>query len=908
MDEFYWIIILAVIFLLAPIVLAIVAMSKVERISRDLFKMRNELTQLRAMAAEISAKEQAQTAVKAEEKPVEQSAVEQKSATKVAAIAANDEKLVESDSGSIKAKDDALAARASLEENLTGKWFIWIGAIAIALAGLFLVKYMSDAGLLGPGMRVILGLLGGAALTVGGEWLRRRPSQKAGTSLKADYVPQAISAGGLATVFASIYAASSLYGFIGPNVTFIGLALAALAAFALSVIQGPLVAIVGLLGGFALPILMESDDPFAPGLFGYFAILFIAVCAVMVWRQALWLALSTLSLSGLWVFIWAVGPFEPGDALTLGLFSALIGTGFAFAGSVVSRDAQPALWHRPWWPKEPLQMAAHIGAKVALVLILIVMIRDGFGTGSLIGLGAFAIAACVAAMRAQRFDVIALSAGAAVLLGLSAWAARLHLDLWLRDFLVQGQSAWGGDVDAETSAFMRTAIVFGVAALVAGYVLLWRSVRPWVWATLGSIIPIGLMVITYANLRQLEPDLAWSFAALGLAAVFSGLTARVRNYAMDDAPRLALGIYAMAVCASIAMALAFMLRDAWLSASLSMLLLATVYIANQLHLPQLRWPAAIIALVVLVRLTLNLHVLDYEQTQWLGKYWVIYGYGLPLLMFHLALKGHTTGTQTDLFSRILQGGRLALLTMLVSAIIRVSVAGSLSSDRLGLLESGLHITSWLTSAAACWWRWSHNGGFIDKWGGRILTLAGCGLLVFGPVVLANPLLDRMSIGNWPLVNALAPAYLFPALLIAFIGYTLRNHAVMRLWQKTWAPTSLLLLLVWLSMEVRRFYHAPDMLHATTMSTPENYTYSAVWLIFALLLLAAGIFIQRAQLRYASLAVLVLVVLKVFLIDMSDLEGLLRVASFLGLGLCLVGIGFIYQRFVHQTTPGKGAVT
>jgi uncharacterized membrane protein len=48
-----------------------------------------------------------------------------------------------------------------------------------------------------------------------------------------------------------------------------------------------------------------------------------------------------------------------------------------------------------------------------------------------------------------------------------------------------------------------------------------------------------------------------------------------------------------------------------------------------------------------------------------------------------------------------------------------------------------------------------------------------------------------------------------------------------------------------------------------------------------------------------LAVLVLAVLKVFLLDMSGLGGLWRVASFLGLGLSLIGIGWIYQRFVHR---------
>ncbi len=173
------------------------------------------------------------------------------------------------------------------------------------------------------------------------------------------------------------------------------------------------------------------------------------------------------------------------------------------------------------------------------------------------------------------------------------------------------------------------------------------------------------------------------------------------------------------------------------------------------------------------------------------------------------------------------------------------------------------------------------------------------VLVAGPLLGLNPVFDRQLVGNWPVFNALTPAYLLPGILLAFIGYVLRNHATPALWRTIWPPAALALVLVWLSMEIRRFFHAPDDLHATFMTTPENYSYSAVWLLFALALLTAGIAARTAQLRYASLAVLVLVVLKVFLIDLSDLEGLLRVASFLGLGLCLVGIGFIYQRYVHQ---------
>ncbi|MEM7632915.1 MAG: DUF2339 domain-containing protein [Pseudomonadota bacterium] len=896
MEELVWIAFLVIGIFAIPIILAIVAMNKAERVSRELFKLRNEVDLLRSSGLQPAAPDtlpEAETAPPPGEPEAEPSPEEDFAATTTMAAGNANE------SEPVTAEPAAQAARSSLEENLAGTWFIWIGAVAIGLAGLFLVKYMSDAGLLGPGIRIILGLVCGTGLAVAGEWLRRKPSQRRFAALKPDYVPQALTAGGLAAVFASVYAANALYGFIGPTVTFAALAATALAAFALSVVQGPLVAIVGLLGGFVLPVLIGSADPFAPGLFSYLGLLFAAVCAVMTWRSALWLAVSATVLASGWVMLWANSFFATGDGLTLGLFSALIGTGFAFAGSVASRDDQPAIWHPPMWPKDILQVAAAIAGTVAMLLLLVLLMRDGYGNGSLIALGLFAVAACVAAIRAQRFDFLTLIAGLGVLLGFAEWGGRLHVEGWVDGWLVPGQSAWGPDPSAETSAYLKYSAMFGAAALAAGYVLLWRSVRPWLWATLGSVVPIGLMVAAYATLRSLEPSQKWAFAALGLAAVFVFLGSRLRSVAADEPPRLALGIYAMAACASIAMALSFVLRDAWLSASLAALLAATGYISRSLDLPQLRWPAILIALAVLARLGLNLHVLDYADSHWLGRYWVVYGYGLPLVMFHMAWLQFGRDETRDLLSKVLEGGRIALVAMFVSALIRVVVAGSLGSERFNLLEAGLHITSWLVSAAACWRRWSVHGGFIDLWAGRILTALACAVLIAWPLLGLNPVFFPEMVGNWPLVNALTPAYLLPGVLLAFIGYILRNHSTLPLWRTVWPPACLGLVLVWLSMEIRRFFHAPNDLDATFMSTPENYTYSAVWLLFALALLAAGITARVAQLRYAALAVLVLVVLKVFLVDLSDLEGLLRVASFLGLGLCLVGIGFIYQRFVHR---------
>jgi uncharacterized membrane protein len=48
-------------------------------------------------------------------------------------------------------------------------------------------------------------------------------------------------------------------------------------------------------------------------------------------------------------------------------------------------------------------------------------------------------------------------------------------------------------------------------------------------------------------------------------------------------------------------------------------------------------------------------------------------------------------------------------------------------------------------------------------------------------------------------------------------------------------------------------------------------------------------------RLASLVLMLAAVGKVFLFDASGLEGVTRIASFVALGLSLIGIGWIYAR-------------
>ena len=65
-------------------------------------------------------------------------------------------------------------ATPSFEERVGTRWVVWVGGLTLALGGFFMVRYSIEAGLIGPGVRVMLGGAFALALLLAGEWLRRK--------------------------------------------------------------------------------------------------------------------------------------------------------------------------------------------------------------------------------------------------------------------------------------------------------------------------------------------------------------------------------------------------------------------------------------------------------------------------------------------------------------------------------------------------------------------------------------------------------------------------------------------------------------------------------------------------------------------------------------------------------------
>ena len=125
-----------------------------------------------------------------------------------------------------------------LEQLIVENWLVWLGGVALALGGAFLVKLSIDYGWLTPAVRVVLGVALGFFLSGAAEWVVRRDTPLEGEGARPSYIPQTLAAAGCATVFASLYAAYQLYALLPSFLAFPLLATTAAATVALSCAMG----------------------------------------------------------------------------------------------------------------------------------------------------------------------------------------------------------------------------------------------------------------------------------------------------------------------------------------------------------------------------------------------------------------------------------------------------------------------------------------------------------------------------------------------------------------------------------------------------------------------------------------------------------------------------------------------
>jgi uncharacterized membrane protein len=783
----------------------------------------------------------------------------------------------------------APAEKKSAEGQLTSRWMVWIGGLALALGGVFLVKYSIEAGYLGPLVRVALGIAAGLAMLAAGEAARRHPSRRP-SSLRlaqADTIPAVITGAGFLTLFASVYSAHALYGLLPSAAAFAVLALVGLGAIAVSLLHGQAMALFGLIGAMIVPLLVTSETPLALVLFGYLAIVTGALAAIARLRH--WWAVLAAAIAGaaLWVVLWLAGQAPP-QPWVLGPFLLLL--------------AVLPLW--TLWPAAeperapgalslsiPDYVVAASGAVVALLCLLLVRC-DLYSTLSLATLGAVSLLFLAAAWRIPAWHALPAAAAVAVLAVLALW----HVPVLFNPY--EGADAEIAALNPVVSpAFARftgIAAAFAILFGAAGFAALGRGRRMGYWAGLSAAVPVLILFIAYWRWTGFRSDAGWAAIAVALAALATFAAERQRM------SRPALGAYAAGAVAALSLALAMILREAWLTAALSLQLPALAWIARRLDLPVLRAVAAALAAVVLVRLLANPALVEYPAGGWFILNWVLYGYGVPALAFWTAAR--LLLTQRDgLTVTLLEAGAAAFVTCLVSLQIRVIFSGGMAAPYDSLLEASLQSAAWLGMGYALYARQGLRARPALNAASMVLRAAGAAHLLLVQVLYLNPLWTNAPVGTMPVLNTLALAYLLPAGFAGLYAWSAARRGETLMFRIA-GIAALLLALLWLSLEVRHLFQGPY-LNGPGVTNAENYTYSAVWMLYGAALFAAGLRWRSQALRLASLAIFMLTAAKVFLLDTSNLSGMLRALSFLGLGGALLAVAYLSQRLVQRPAAG-----
>ncbi|HVH73628.1 MAG TPA: DUF2339 domain-containing protein [Stellaceae bacterium] len=777
----------------------------------------------------------------------------------------------------------ARSAVSHWEQLLVENWLVWLGAAALALGGAFLVKLSIDHGLLTPVVRVVLGIALGLALSAGAEWVRRREASEEGAST-ASYVPQALAAAGAATIFSSLYAAHALYALLPAGFAFLLLAVTAGTTVAQSLRHGPLVAALGLVGAYVVPLLVTTPNPHALPLFAYLVVTTAGALAVLRHRAWWWLAWLPLAGAMLWVPLWLASARNPEGPIVAGYLLVQFGL------FVALRRGVPRVAFLAGIAQTPLVRNATRAALWAIAAgLLFAVDADDFGIATTAAALLLMIGLMALAYRDEQLDDAIAAAGALALSLLASWDLRLPIpDLHLLVFQVQPNYV---------RSFATAAIVYALLLGGGGFVALPRVPRPGRWAALSAAAPLLILIIAYWRLQNFHLDIAWTLTALALAAAelaAAAAVARRRTGALET--EIALAAYAVGVLGSTITAAAFGFAEAWLTIVLALHLPAIGWVESRIRLPALRWAALAIAAIVLARLIVNPDVLDYPLGTMPVFNWLLYGYGIPAAAFVLATR-QFGASRDDALVWVLEAGSILFSFMLLSLELVHAIYGRLDVDPFADFVGGAALIAlWHAFAAAVIRLGDYRQRPVLRWGGRLLLFAATPMAVFWQLFMLTFGqflfgLFASRVGYLAILDALLLADAVPALCYAAIARFCPPGALLRPIARIAAAA---FAFAWVTLEIRHLFQGEVSLFAAS-GEAEWYAYSLAWLAFAGAALALGLVRRNEWLRRVGLIGVGLVIAKVFLSDMAELSGVLRALSFLGLGGALVALGYAYRR-------------
>lgn len=775
-----------------------------------------------------------------------------------------------------KPRQTAPAAPSRGFEELFGtRWVVWAGGLALVLGGVFLVQYSIEQGLLGPPVRVLLGALLALALLAAGEYVRRYAARTNFVGVPAADVPSILTAAGTTVAFVTVYGAYALYGFLDPATAFLLLGAVALATLAAALVHGPWLAGLGLVGAFATPALVATTTPNAWALAIYVLVVTAATFVLAKVRQWRWLALAGVVLGALWMLP-GIGDAAGQDAHA---FQAV--AGFALVAAFIVSG----LWYGPEIAPGWIEVESSGALVVYLLVTALLVASTGFAALPLVAFVALACATLAIAGRAEAATgAVPASAILAVLLVASGFT-------------------WPGSA---TPGDERQLLVFGAGMAifyaVSGFAAQAGAKATAVaitWSATAAIAPVAILVALYVHVAEIAVSLPFALAALAMAGLYATATERVLSRPPRPGSATAAALFATGAVALLALALTFGLEGGWLSVGLALMVPGIAWVATLRPLPALRWLAAGLVVVVMARIAWEPRIAADPGAAPIFN-WLLYGYGVPAAAFWLA--GFLLRRRDDdAPARIADAGAILFTVLLLFVEIRhFATGGDIFAASAGLAEAALQVVALLALAIGLERLRVRTGSIVHDAGALVVAGLGFAAIAGLLVLFDNPWWSPVDVGG-PVFNLILLGYLVPAILIVVLARVTR--ATRAGWYHAIAiATATGLGLLYLLLETARLFRGP-VLALGPVSASEQYAFSAVTLVYGVALLLIGIVTRSQVIRFASAAVVLVATAKVFVVDLAGLTGPFRALSFIGLGLALVGIGWLYQRLLFPHRPG-----
>ncbi len=821
------------------------------------------------------------------------------------------------------------AAPESLEQQLGTRWAVYIGGVAMALGGIFLVKHAIDAGLITPLMRVVLGFLFGFVLIATGAWMNAREHRAAGPSDQppttheaawhAAHIPSVLTAAGTIALFASGYVAYAVYALIGPTIAFVVLGVIAIATLLSAALMGPMLAGLGVAGSYVTPLLVSTAAPNPWALVVYLAIVAAAAIVLARVRHWIWLVIATVVGAVGWgleiktfadlAFSWA--PAMTGERqefqtvnvwLQAAMLHTLLQTGLAAALLGIEPDLGRGESQQPSaTAPDGVAVLSLTALGLLAVIILLVPLLPGWFSSWLIFaclmVGVLLVTAAISVPVAAAASI----GGAIALTALAAWPgiAGPHPSAF-----------WPGVANVLRFPDMVTAFaVFGVGASAATLAIAWwRLDRPGAlhaatagfYALAATATPLLALIIAYLRITQFGTAISFTAIAAGLALIFAwAANAFQRNEPADAnlAARLPTGAFAAAAIAALSIALVAGLQRGYLTVAFALAALGTSYVATRKDISTLRYAAGALGLVVLARVIWDPRIMGADVGTWPILNWLLLGYGVPAVSFWLSAD-LLRARSDDGPSRLMEA-----LAVLFAALLAFWQLRHWLYGREFYLPTSTHVEVGLLALLAL--------GFthvLQRLGTvrsspvlNVAALLGAALaavlVVLGLGIAYNPLFQASErvLGGVPL-SSLVPAYLLPGLMALYIARHDRNlHPPIFI--VGIAVLALVLIFAYVTLEIRHAFQGERLVYWLGATSAELWVYTVAWLALSIVFLAYGLLRASLPARAASGVLLAITVIKVGLIDLDDVQGLWRALSFICLGVVLIGIGLVYQRLV-----------